>query len=349
MGTTSAAQEQVPADNERALATIYGQCVGDAIGLLTEFLSKKEAKTYYGSVRKALEFEHKKIVPDMHRERWKVADWTDDSDQMILIMLSLIESDGKADPVDFGKRLKNWMLHGFEELGDHAGLGIGRTTDAVLSRRDFIDNPHQAAEKVWIASQRQFAPNGAVMRTSIVGVYDFNDLDSVASNALTFCKVTHADPRCQASVVAVSVAIALMMLRGEKYLKKNGDYKVDTIILEANKYASTCLSTDEEKKELWSYMKCHTLKWLKLDEESKIGYTYKCMGAGFWALKQNNFRETIQNILMEGGDADTNCSVAGAMLGCKLGLDAIPASWKNKLLHKQWLDNIIEKFMALKS
>lgn len=32
-------------DDQRALATIYGQCVGDAIGLLTEFLTKKEAKT----------------------------------------------------------------------------------------------------------------------------------------------------------------------------------------------------------------------------------------------------------------------------------------------------------------
>ena len=29
---------------DQMLATIYGQCVGDAIGLLTEFLTKEEAK-----------------------------------------------------------------------------------------------------------------------------------------------------------------------------------------------------------------------------------------------------------------------------------------------------------------
>ena len=34
-----------------------------------------------------LEYEHK--VPDMHRVRWENGDWTDDSDQMLLIMDSL--------------------------------------------------------------------------------------------------------------------------------------------------------------------------------------------------------------------------------------------------------------------
>lgn len=33
-----------PETIDRILATIYGQCIGDAIGLLTEFLSKDEAK-----------------------------------------------------------------------------------------------------------------------------------------------------------------------------------------------------------------------------------------------------------------------------------------------------------------
>jgi len=47
--------------------------------------------------------------------------------------------------------------------------------------------------------------------------------------------------------------------------------------------------------------------------------------------------------IYQGGDADTTACVAGAMLGCKLGSDAIPASWKDKLLHKDWLDNIIQR------
>ena len=38
-------QDQPPPDTVgRILATIYGQCIGDAIGLLTEFLTKREAE-----------------------------------------------------------------------------------------------------------------------------------------------------------------------------------------------------------------------------------------------------------------------------------------------------------------
>jgi hypothetical protein len=42
---------------------------------------------YYGTVAKELEYYHKVIVCDGHRTRWKDGDWTDDSDQMILIYI----------------------------------------------------------------------------------------------------------------------------------------------------------------------------------------------------------------------------------------------------------------------
>ncbi len=41
------------------------------------------------------------------------------------------------------------------------------------------------------------------------------------------------------------------------------------------------------------------LSELKLDDKDSIGYTYKTMGAGFWAVKQDDFRTAIQAVLME--------------------------------------------------
>lgn len=38
---------------------------------------------------------------------------------------------------------------------------------------------------------------------------------------------------------------------------------------------------------------------LQLDEAGKIGYTYKCLGAGFWSLRQNDFRTAIEAITFE--------------------------------------------------
>ncbi|XP_060079756.1 ADP-ribosylarginine hydrolase Tri1-like [Ylistrum balloti] len=332
---------------QRILGTIFGQCAGDALGLLTEFLTKKECEMYYKSVKENLEYSHKEIVCDMHRIRWKVGDWTDDSDQMILILQSLIDTQGKVDVNDFARKIKNWIKSGFPELGDFAGMGQGKTTMTVIKNPDYVNDPHAAADLVWTANGKVLAPNGSVMRTSILGVHMYSDLDTVVQNAITIGKATHADPRCQASVVAVCVAIALMLQRQPKHLDKKGNYNIKAIINDCYDYASKCLETEKEKKELKTYLKCTKLKELKLDEEGKIGYTYKSMGTAFWALKQENIRETITKIVMEGGDADSNACVAGALMGCKYGAGAIPSSWTQNLVHKEWLEAIIDRYFCM--
>ncbi|XP_052082828.1 ADP-ribosylarginine hydrolase Tri1-like isoform X2 [Mytilus californianus] len=344
-GKTASAYQPSLETMDRMLATIYGQCIGDAIGLLTEFLSKDEAKMHYEKVAKKLEYRHKQILCDFHRSRWQEGDWTDDSDQMILIMRSLVDCGGKVDPVDFAKKLKTWIQSGFSELGDLVGLGLGLTTMNVTSRPEFLKDPHEVARFVWDKRDRNIAPNGAVMRTSIVGIHMYWTLDDVTKNARDFAKTTHHDPRCQASTVAVSVAIATM-LQG-KHKDEKGKFKVKDIIQDAYTYASTCLETDTEKKDLMFYLTCDDINDLKLDEANKIGYTYKSMGTGFWALKQDDFRKTITTIMMQGGDADSNACVGGALLGCKLGMSALPESWLTKLLHKDWLDNEIKKYFEM--
>ena len=42
-----------------------------------------------------------------------------------------------------------------------------------------------------------------------------------------------------------------------------------------------------------------SLAELKLDSHGKIGYTYKCLGAGFWAFRQTDFREALTDLVME--------------------------------------------------
>ena len=51
-------------------------------------------------------------------------------------------------------------------------------------------------------------------------------------------------------------------------------------------------------------MFCTSLDDLRLDESDKIGYTYKCMAAGFWALRQNDFGTALEAISYE----VTSCS-----------------------------------------
>lgn len=48
-------------------------------------------------------------------------------------------------------------------------------------------------------------------------------------------------------------------------------------------------------------------------------------------------------INLQGGDADANAAVAGALLGCKLGIQAIPRTWIDQLGNRLWLDNLLDR------
>jgi len=103
----------------------------------------------------------------------------------------------------------------------------------------------QSALDVWEKTGRNAAPNGGVMRTSILGIHDFTNIDNVIDNTRNICKVTHADPRCIASCVAVTTAIALM-LQGKHFDQSTHTYNEKEICNKAYEYA--CKELDKSKQ-----------------------------------------------------------------------------------------------------
>lgn len=117
------------------------------------------------------------------------------------------------------------------------------------------------------------------------------------------------------------------------------------------------LETDENKtsgKPMWVeelYQHCFpkSLSSLKLDERAKIGYTFKCLGAALYLGTRKKpeemtsakfFEHLITELLLETGDADTNCAVAGAVLGCRLGKSGLPIEWVDGLRHRDFLESL---------
>ena len=139
---------------ERFLGTIFGQAVGDALGLSTEFMSKQEVDRFYPN---GIE-DYSQIVQDDHRRRWQRGDWTDDTDMMLCILDSFVACQ-KVDILDIARRFKEWMMNG--------GMGIGRHTYNVMALGDYTSNPQKAAEIIWKMGKKKAAANGAVMRTSV--------------------------------------------------------------------------------------------------------------------------------------------------------------------------------------
>ncbi|CAF1453779.1 unnamed protein product [Adineta steineri] len=84
----------------RLLGCAYGQALGDAYGLSTEFEKRKTVASNYPDRSKIIPFTDYKLTG--HSSRWERGDWTDDTDQWILILETLVE--GNSDERIFAKK-----------------------------------------------------------------------------------------------------------------------------------------------------------------------------------------------------------------------------------------------------
>jgi len=292
---------------------IYGMAIGDALGKGAEFFPKDKVHQAYPQGLTDYSQIQKKSL-------WQQGEWTDDTAQMLCILDSLVER-GCVDSLDIARRFRQWA--------DTDGRGIGQQTFKILYAPNFLSDPYSAAAYWWEKSERALAPNGAVMRTAVLGIWNYQQLESVARQADQVCRITHADPRCAASCVAVSVAIACILREGS--------------IPDAMKSAEELAEVySRDVKDFMQLSQKGTISDLCLDETGAIGYTYKTMSAGFWALNNaSSFEEGLIQIVNEGGDADTNGAVAGALLGAKYGFSAIPPRFVTGLLNKDLLERKI--------
>ena len=78
---------------------------------------------------------------------------------------------------------------------------------AVIEEADLEEQKSEKAQKL-----RQVFLDGSGLAAALTtGVPHFYDLQEVESNALRICKVTHYEPQCQASAIAVAVTVALLL------------------------------------------------------------------------------------------------------------------------------------------
>lgn len=304
----------------RIKGAFYGQAIGDALGLGTEFLSKVEVEHHYPN---GIE-RYSDIIRDKHRSRFDLGAWTDDTDQFLSILNSILE-EGKVSAEGIAKHLKIWF--------NNKPLGIGSTVLKVITVPGYEKSPFKASKWIWERSKKQNASNGAVMRTSIIGCYEFWNTDNVLSNAETAAKTTHFDPRCVGSCTMISWLISKLIL-------ENGTVHYADILAVGDKYDDRIRSFLDDVKE--------DISSLNLDEPVSIGYTLKTLGAGLWAFQHSNdFESGIQAVIMQGGDADTNAAVAGSVLGCKFGFESIPNHLVKELKNIDYLESALNEFLTL--
>ena len=288
----------------KMLGCLYGQAIGDALGLGSEFMSKNDvAKNYPKGLTN-----YDQIVQDAHRCRWAKGAWTDDTDMMLCILEGY--KDGKFSLNSIASNFKDWF--------DNEPMGIGSHTYKVLCMGDYVEQPEMCSKLWWDLSRQQSAANGALMRTSVVGLVKNNGEKQTED----ICKLTHYDPRCVGSCV-IATSLIHNLVWNDKQLS------FDDINDIALKYDERILEwVDIAYKSV-------DISLLNLDETYSIGYTLRALSAALWCYwHSHSFESGLISVVNEGGDADTNAAIACAILGAKFGYDAIPKYYIENL-HKE--------------
>lgn len=277
---------------DKMLGTLYGQAVGNALGIITEFKSKREVKRSYPNGLSS--YHHDNGI------------WQDDDTNQMLCILDELTENGAINPQSLARRLEHWL--------DTDGRGCGNLVYSVIRHRNFLDDPFLAAHDRWVLSHKEAAPNGGIMRTSVIGLLP----SDVEDNAIAGCKVTHSDPRCIGSCVIASLII-------HNLVWQDRELSYEEIRAIGERY-------DERILEWVDLAYKGNLSDLNLEGPEGIGYTLRTLGAALWGYwHAKSFEEGLLAIVNEGGDADTNAAIACAILGAKFGLKGIPQYYVRNL------------------
>ena len=299
---------------DKMLGCLYGQAIGDALGLGSEFMSKNDVLKFYPNGLT----QYDQIIQDRHRRRWHPGAWTDDTEMMLCILRSF-----NGERFDITK-----VAHNFKDWFNDIPLGIGNNTANVLAFGDYTENPQKAAEIIWNLSRKNSAANGAIMRTSVVGLEKYGYVE----DAIEICKLTHYDPRCIGSCV-IAVEIIHNLVWEDKELS------AEEIISIGNQY-------DERIKEWVELAYNGSLNDLQLDDSKSMGYTLRTLAAALWCyFHSQSFEEGLVDVVNEGGDADTNAAIACAILGAKDGYKSMPSKLTIGLHNESKFRIYVENFV----
>ncbi|KAI8078781.1 ADP-ribosylglycohydrolase-domain-containing protein [Halteromyces radiatus] len=107
--------------------------------------------------------------------------------------------------------------------------------------------------------------------------------------------------------------------------------------------------------ETCSYFEDGPLDFSFLQLDSMIQGSLKCLHASLYSFTRHlpagqetdSFKRILMDLVMQGGEADTNATVTGALLGVRLGYSNLPSEWVVGLKRWEWLEDRVEDFCSL--
>ena len=290
---------------DQFIGALVGCAVGDALGAPLEGRSREEIANVTG------------LTAGFRPYRaYSAGQYTDDTQQTIAIATSIVGSGGVDGAAIAREFVKLW------ESGEI--VGQGPVADRAVKRL--------IAGTSWQAAARAGDPplNGAAMRVSPIGLWNFDRTERLAEDARTSSIITHRHPMAIAGAIAIATAVA----------HASTSSSIDT----ADFLRLTSQSIAQQSPGFAEHILA-LRDWLELDETAALATIVSASGqpphrrgfgisvrveptvlASLYAFLQhpNDYCATVDRAIRVGGDVDTTAAIAGAICGAHNGVDAIP-------------------------
>lgn len=334
-------EEILDEKTRRVFYTILGSSVMDMMGIGVQGQTKKTA-----IVQLVEPFDITWSHPSfsLYTAKYPRGYVTDNTNQTMILMKSLIKCP-QGDIKDFCERLADFKNKGIREHNQKTLPTIDKATTSVLSEPDFLNDPINVSKRVYEKSNQE--GNGALVRAIPIGIFCFWNEEMIVNNAIKFTQATHYAPACVFSCICVSLLISRFI----NFPTFGRPEHVDKTVIDSIKKTPGLKGNEKLLKAVRHFCSVTKLSELQLGT-NPVSNTLKTCGAAVWCAKYSkSFEDGMIRILKEAGDASTNGSIVGAVLGAKFGVPCDNENLLRFMFNGPWIHTQIKmllKIMGLK-
>jgi len=300
--------------NVRARGALYGLAIGDALGMPTQLLSRREITERWGALLHGFV-----PAPPGHpiAAGMPAGAVTDDTEQAVLLGRLLVRGDGEVDPRELAAALVSWE-HDMAERGslDLLGPSTKRAVAAVLAGT----LPEEAGASG--------GTNGAAMRIAPVGIAVGPNPLTLVDHVVAASRVTHNTGIALAGAAAVAAAVSAgisgagiagataLAIDAARIAADRGHWVAGADVAARIEWATGLVAgrTQAQAAEL-----IYTLVGTSLATQESVPAAFAVLAA----VPADPWHACLLAASL-GGDCDTIAAMAGAIAGACHGVAAFP-------------------------
>ncbi len=307
---------------EKLLGTVLGAAIGDAMGHPTEFLGSLEAiRAKYGprGVEGFTLYWEPKLAGGAQLPGdaqlpggARFAPYTDDTQLAEVVARALLEARARGEALDptmkrIAAGVVSWSTH---PLGGHRAPGAACLSGAAALARGVAWNDAGGATA---------GGCGSVMRAYPFGLLFADDVARAETWCVAHSRLTHRDPIALAACAAMAVGVALAIHDAEP-----------AAILDAMEAAAArhCTTTAAMIARAVQEARDGVAPEITLDRlRGWAAHEAIAAAAYVFARHPGDARSAILEGANTPGDSDSIATLAGALVGARVGVSGLPASW----------------------